>query len=146
MREKQCSRCERTLEISAFPRHRKSRDGHASICKRCDNERERQSRLSDPRRYLLKHARERAKSHGIPYALTAADIVIPNFCPVLGIPLTVGEGRPHDGSPTVDRFIPELGYVRGNVTVISMFANRIKNNATPEQILLLAEWIKKQTT
>lgn len=36
----------------------------------------------------------------------------------------------HDGSPTIDRIINDLGYVKGNVIVISWRANRIKSDAT----------------
>jgi hypothetical protein len=36
-------------------------------------------------------------------------------------------------SPTIDRIDPRLGYVPGNVHVVSHRANRIKNNATLEE-------------
>ena len=34
-----------------------------------------------------------------------------------------------------------LGYVRGNVTVMSMKANIMKGDATPEELLQFAEWV-----
>ena len=40
-----------------------------------------------------------------------------------------------DNSPTIDRIVPELGYVKGNVVVVSAKANRIKNDATITEIL-----------
>ena len=49
-----------------------------------------------------------------------------------------------DNSPTLDRIIPERGYVKGNVVVISALANRIKTNANVRQIELVAEWLRKQ--
>jgi uncharacterized protein YejL (UPF0352 family) len=49
----------------------------------------------------------------------------------------------HDGSPQLDRLVPELGYVVGNVAVISRLANTIKSNATPQQIRAVADWFAK---
>ena len=42
-----------------------------------------------------------------------------------------------------DRIIPELGYVEGNLVIVSDLANRIKTNATPEQIIKVGEFYKK---
>jgi hypothetical protein len=39
---------------------------------------------------------------------------------------------------TIDRVIPELGYVKNNVNIISMLANSMKNHATIEQLLTFA--------
>lgn len=46
--------------------------------------------------------------------------------------------NPNEDSPSIDKVIPELGYVRGNVWVISNKANRIKNNATLEELKLFS--------
>ncbi len=46
-------------------------------------------------------------------------------------------------SPSLDRIIPEKGYVKGNVIVVSNKANVIKNNATPEEIIAVGEFYKK---
>jgi hypothetical protein len=61
------------------------------------------------------------------------------LCPVLGIKMTryTGRGGPMDDSPTLDRIVNELGYVSGNVRVISNKANRIKTNATCEEVALV---------
>ena len=39
--------------------------------------------------------------------------------------------------------IPEKGYVKGNIVVISNMANVIKSNATPEEIIAVGEFYKK---
>jgi len=49
-----------------------------------------------------------------------------------------------DNSPSLDKLIPELGYVKGNITVMSVRANRIKNDATRQEIELLLHWMNKQ--
>lgn len=91
-------------------------------------------RKERPARFLLSAAKARAKSRGIPFDLVVGDVEVPKMCPVLGIPLVIGEGACSDNSPSIDRIIPELGYVKGNIKVISRRANRIKNDATPDEL------------
>ena len=90
-------------------------------------------------------ARRRAKALGLPYRLAREDVAVPTHCPVLGIELAPGTGgRAINSSPTLDRIRPELGYVRGNVAIISMRANRIKNDATPAELRRVADWLESQ--
>lgn len=96
------------------------------------------SRRRDIRPHLLAAARFRAKKAGLPFDITVDDIPVPKRCPVLGIPLRVGEGACTDNGPSVDRIVNSKGYVKGNVLVISRLANRIKTDATPEQVLRVA--------
>lgn len=77
---------------------------------------------------MLYRAKGRAREAGLPFNLTLDDIEIPDRCPVLGTALRVGGGT--DSSPSLDRVIPELGYTRGNVIVVSGRVNRLKSDAT----------------
>lgn len=73
----------------------------------------------------------RAKRLGIPFSICVSDIIVPALCPVLCIPLQVNIGKGyHASSPSVDRIVPELGYVKGNIRVISARANLLKNDAS----------------
>ena len=90
---------------------------------------------------MLKNAKDRAAERGLAFELTLADIVIPEVCPVLGIPMSFGEGEAHDGSPSIDRIRPELGYVKSNIAIISRRANTIKSFGTAEEHRRIAEWI-----
>ena len=92
----------------------------------------------NPARVLVNTARFRAKGLSVPFGLSPADIAIPEVCPYLGIPLVPGEGHTHAGSPTIDRIIPALGYVKGNVQVISHKANAMKQDASPEMLRAFA--------
>jgi len=87
--------------------------------------------------------RRRAKVKGLPYDLDADFLmsIMPERCPVLDIPLArrTGVGTTAN-SPTVDRIVPELGYVRGNVMIISKRANQIKSDASPEEIMKVAQF------
>lgn len=106
--------------------------------------RERQKR-NDPIALMLNHKRHNAKANGIPFTITREDIVIPTHCPVLGIPLSgVGCGG-GDAAPSLDRFDPSLGYVPGNVYVISKRANTLKSDGTAEEHAKVAAWMRSVT-
>jgi hypothetical protein len=77
-------------------------------------------------------ARKRAIALGLPFLIEPEHIVIPERCPVLGFPLTTD--GPRDTRASLDRIVPSLGYVPGNVRVISFRANRIKSDATPDEL------------
>lgn len=49
-----------------------------------------------------------------------------------------------EDSYSIDRLIPELGYVKGNVVVISYKANTIKNNATVDDLEKVLAWLKEK--
>lgn len=89
---------------------------------------------------LWRNAKRRADRLGVPFSITPEDVVIPNFCPVLGIPLESSTRHSTDQSPTIDRLIPELGYVPGNIAVISHRANTIKGVGTSHEHRQIARW------
>lgn len=99
----------------------------------------------DPTKYLLGSIQSRCKKGDIPFDLSLGDIVIPEYCPILGIPLFRNIGKPGatKNSPSVDRIDPKKGYTKDNIQVISYKANTMKNDATAEQLLLFADWIYK---
>lgn len=101
-------------------------------------------RANNYERALWLGARKRARDGGIPFDLSPETVKVPATCPLLGIPLTPGTKRHKDCSPTVDRIVPELGYVEGNVWVISYRANRIKNDATVEEFLAIADGLRRR--
>lgn len=112
-------------------------------------ERARQYYKEKPECFVLHNIKTRAKRQGVPFDLSAEDIETPEFCPVLGIRLersTNPNGGVTDCSPTVDRLIPELGYVKGNVIVVSHKANRIKNDATVEELEAVAYFYRNLFT
>jgi hypothetical protein len=99
-----------------------------------------------PKRYMVNKARDRSKKKGLPFAITAEDIHIPQVCPVLGIPLFWGEEQNSDNSPSLDCLIPALGYTKGNIFVISTRANRIKNDATLGELEKITNWTRERLT
>lgn len=91
---------------------------------------------------MLAGAKQRAARKGIEFRLTEFDIVIPETCPVLGIPLTRYCGNLAGGAPTLDRKDNSLGYIPGNVAVISHRANRLKADAALEEMLAIVRYMK----
>ena len=77
-------------------------------------------------------AHSRATRDHLPFGIAPSDIHIPRKCPLLKITLihSKGKGSASSNSPTLDRIIPSLGYIKRNVWVISKKANVMKNNST----------------
>ncbi len=94
---------------------------------------------------MFNSAKLRAEKKGLDFDIEASDIIVPDFCPALGIRLksTRGLGRSHrqKNTPTLDRIDPTKGYTKGNVRVISSLANRMKTDATEEELFKFANWI-----
>lgn len=88
-------------------------------------------------------ARRRAREKGLPYNIYSEDIVVPEICPILKIPLFCGKGAQISNSPNLDRIIPKLGYVLGNIQVISHRANRIKYDATLEELKSIVQYVEE---
>ena len=97
----------------------------------------------NPVSYILWRIKAVSKKYNIPFNLTHADIIVPSHCPVLGIPLVIGNSTSQWGSPSVDRIIPQLGYVKGNITIISHRANTIKSDATSSELGKVLDYVKK---
>jgi hypothetical protein len=96
-------------------------------------------------KYSFTAARRRAVRKGLAFTLVFEDLVVPTHCPVLGIRLAKGTRKRHDNSPSLDRLVPERGYVPGNVAVISLRANTLKNSGTAEEHRHIADWMDRMT-
>lgn len=91
---------------------------------------------------IWRNAKQRAISKDIPFNIEIDDIIIPEKCPLLETPLTRGDHKRWENPEntiSLDKIIPEKGYVKGNVRIISTLANTMKNNATKEQLLNFAK-------
>ena len=95
----------------------------------------------NPAFYLWRTARSRAKQNGQAFEIEPSDVVIPDFCPITGEPIDVLNSNYQNGA-SIDRVINHLGYVKGNVRVISRKANRLKQDATLEQIERILAYMK----
>lgn len=168
-----CTKCNTEKENSEFHVCKKNKDGLYKHCKSCKKEYDSIYRKSDkvqihqkslkvrdrkreykkyrfetdPRDQLLISAKFRAKKNNLPFDLEIDDIIIPEYCPILEIKLERKEygkgGSFQPNSPSLDKIIPNLGYVKGNIIVISMKANAMKSNATKEELTKFSQNILK---
>lgn len=97
---------------------------------------QKQWKTNNQDKYLVQNARTRAKKYGVIFDISADDIHIPEFCPYLGIKL---EPFSEWSSPSLDKIDPTLGYVKGNIQVVSLLANTMKSSASIEQLVTFAE-------
>lgn len=98
-------------------------------------------RTNLPKR-LWQAARIRAKEKGLEFDLEIEDIIVPDVCPVLSIPLKVGDGLANWFSPSIDRIDNSRGYTKDNIMVISRRANSIKSDSTIEEMEKILEYMK----
>lgn len=149
-----CRVCKIVKPLSDFYSEKRSLHRHRSECKKCNSAyhyndkareknklRNRIARLKDPRKVLYDGAKYRAKELGLPFNLAIDDVFVPTHCPVFGMPLQRGKGHIAENSPTLDRIIPSIGYIVGNVATISQHANRIKNNSSMWQIEAIIKYL-----
>lgn len=96
-------------------------------------------------KWIWQICKARSKRLNIEFNISIEDVVVPEFCPILGLKLKINTRMgSKDDSATIDRLNPRLGYIKGNVAVMSHLANRIKSNATTKQIKLVYEWLNKK--
>ena len=93
---------------------------------------------------MHQRAKQRCKFSGREFDLQVSDIVIPDVCPILGIPLNMNSGKSgaYKNSPSLDRIDNNKGYIKDNIHVISQLANAMKGGASNEELHKFADWIK----
>jgi len=101
-----------------------------------------QDRIENISHVLFLEIKGRAKKQQLAFDLAEEDIQVPSVCPILNIPLLVGNDHPKDNHPSVDRINPKQGYIKGNIVVISYRANRIKNDSTLEELEAIYNFYK----
>jgi hypothetical protein len=129
-----------------FKRRAKSKDRYAKSDK--GKKAKRDWRLKNPTHAWAStattNAKRRAAEKGVPFDLISeyVETLVVDRCPVLGIALVyTPDSAQGPDRAALDRMIPELGYVRGNVQVLASRANMMKSDASPEELLLFANWV-----
>ncbi len=96
---------------------------------------------------LCAKARMRGRRDGREASIKHEDLSWPEYCPVLGLKLdyaTVYGQRDsrNPALPSLDRWDNAKGYIKGNVFVISLRANQLKNNATADELEAVARYAR----
>lgn len=106
-------------------------------------EQARRLKKDHPAAGLVSQARQRARRKGLDFNLHERDIHVPDVCPVLGIPLIPGANwEERMSAPSLDRVNNAKGYIRGNVQVISLRANVLKNDSSIEELEAVLAYMK----
>lgn len=168
---KTCSKCKKEKELNDFYNHKNSKDGKSNQCKICMTEHrnkpnvrkynkeymqklretnpekaketKRKSYRRNIKSRLLYQCKSRAKTRNIEFDLTIDDIVIPKKCPLLNKEFEHGKKGDYQYTYSIDRVDNSKGYVKGNIQIISMKANSMKNNATEDELITFAKNILK---
>jgi hypothetical protein len=93
-------------------------------------------------RYNFSRKKAHCTQSGKEFTLEFEDLIWPDVCPVLGIPLDYTVHGRSENAPTFDQIEAGKGYVKNNVMIISWRANRIKNNGTADEHRLIAEFME----
>lgn len=97
-----------------------------------------------PEYVLWNTAKQRAKKKNLDFNIEVTDIVFPEKCPILNIPIITkyGSHGGHDNSPSIDRIDPTKGYTKDNIQIISLKANMMKSSSSIDELRLFAYWIR----
>lgn len=131
--ERECTKCG-----TIFPKPKKT----VTLCPSCNSERVKSERQEVR---MFRRAKSRAKERNIEFSIDKSDVIIPEFCPILGVKLEpfAGHSGGRPNSPALDRIDNSKGYIKGNVVVISHLANMMKSSASREELLTFADWVQK---
>jgi len=155
---KVCSICKEHKSFSEYYPHSTCKDGFDYRCKSC--KKEYQDNICRFKVWF-QNKKKTAKRDGIEFTIEPTDIPgveiewynigkqgsrdtwraieYPKVCPVLGMELDWGMNGCNNNSPSLDRN-PNFGYVKGKVKMMSNLANKMKQNATPEQLKQFSEY------
>lgn len=90
-------------------------------------------------------AQGNAKERGFEFNLTPEDIFIPEYCPFLGVKIETDYNKNNnDNYYSIDRIDSSMGYIKGNVQIISRLANAMKNSATKDQLITFSKNVLKR--
>lgn len=162
------------LPDDSFGKNIGRKSGYDKYCKKCGNDYQKHYRSTDKGRevtqaarkrwatsnperananYLVREARNRARRRNLPIEVDRKwieDQFIQNpHCVCCNRSLNIGidkKGKMGDDSPSLDQLVPGEGYTYMNVRIICWRCNRIKQDATPDELEMIATWIRTELT
>lgn len=141
---KECKSCSNFLEYTKYcTRFSDGKTYLMSSCKECNARKLKKSRKLNRELTLLSSCKHRATRQGLDFNLSIEDIVIPEFCPVLRIPLYSSSQQRTDNTPTVDRIDNSKGYTKDNIVVCSWRANKLKSDASILELKMIHDFVEK---
>lgn len=128
----------------------KRRDANARWRSRNPNKRTEYMRHYDKNRgtqkRLFRSAKQRAKNEAVIFSLEVQDVVVHSYCPICNVEMKPSSKKGGTSfSPTLDKVIPEKGYVKGNIAVICKLCNSTKGSGSAELHRKIADYIERHT-
>ena len=149
-----CIKCKAIKIETEFYKSHTCKDKLDTICKCCKKEYAIKWRQTDNAKLANKKskvklktydlwyfAKLRAKRKGIVFNIKIEDIVIPEVCPILGIPLIKDGIKQNDNSPSIDRIDNLKGYTKDNIRIVSWRANNIKGIGSIDDHIKLVDYM-----
>lgn len=140
---KRCTKCLLRKFNEDFAPLKTALDGLQSWCRDCQKKLSKQcidKRAAGDKRFkILMASKSSAIQRGLEHTIGLEDIPTPTHCVYLGVELDYASKRRHSATASIDRIDSSLGYVKGNIQVISFLANRMKTDATVEQLIEFAK-------
>lgn len=163
--EKECTKCGVMLSLDFFSKDKHKASGYRSACKNCSSAEfqkfkrstnyltrlekcktnRKTKKTNDPisiwAHDIFHNAKYRAKRNGIEFSITKEWVAMSavKICPLLEIELDYGASKSCDESASIDRIDSSKGYTPENCKIISFKANRIKSNATLQDLQKIAK-------
>ncbi len=147
---KTCTKCFTEKEDSKFYKNKQNRDGLSSWCGSCHVELSRQNRkarrVEKPFVFKNHNLKSSANSQGVPYDLTPEylESIWTGKCAIFGISISYGGLDNERPTAEIDKIKPELGYVKGNVAWVCHRANRLKDNASLEELRMVVKYLESK--
>lgn len=144
-----CRICNKEQDEDQFQRSRCNSSGFDHRCRSCRSLLSRKAREENYFLHYCRGKKSECKRKGYDFDLTPEylESIWTGFCPIFGVELfRASEGMRSHRSAHLDRLDSSKGYLIGNVAWISGRANRIKYDATSEELRKIADWIEGVTT
>lgn len=145
-----CLICKRELPYVFFHKSSSNKNRLDYRCKDCKKELAYKNRKDNYFKSYIITKKSECKQKNIEFNLTEEYLrnIWTGICPISRVQLSPnkGKGSHHITSSHLDRINPNKGYVKGNVCWISGRMNRIKYNATIEELENILTYMKGATT
>lgn len=149
-----CSDCKKTKLLKSFSKGRQARNPYYfSYCNSCRTDKVNENLNSSKATYLknkFSRLRERSKRFNIEFSITWEDFAVVYklqkgrcFYTDQKMIMVAGEGRLPEAC-SIDKVIPEKGYVKGNIVFCCTRINTIKSNVTLEEMKVwMPDWYRR---
>lgn len=140
-----CASCGKNLEVNLFHKNVRTKDGLERRCKLCRKKSASGAYKENWFANICKLKKSYCGKNNIDFNLTEEYLktIWTETCPVFKVKFVMFS-KADDNSPSLDRVDPLKGYVEGNVCFISARANRIKYNASIQELEQVIDYMKSK--